>query len=74
MLGHLGSIDITSLAFYPPKIPRQVFLPPGYGFAIWFECLISQFSGLTWQAGLISFIQQAHLTKQVKSVLFSGLT
>ena len=30
--------------FYPPKIPRQVFLPPGYGFAIWFK------SGeLTWQ-------------------------
>ena len=43
MLGRLGSIDITS-RFLPLKKPRQVFLPPGYGFAIWFK------SGeLTWQ-------------------------
>jgi hypothetical protein len=58
--------------FYPPKKPRQVFLPPGYGFSIWFECLISQFNGLTWQAGPISFVQWTDLANRSDKFYSAG--
>ena len=65
--------SILRPGFVPPKRPRQVFLPPGYGFAIWFEVVfISLFSGLTWQAGPISFVQWTDLANRSDKFYSAG--